>query len=148
MPLPDVPGLDGTDPTLLGVLISHAHADHWGLLESVHPNVPRYLGKAGADILRAAQFWGTGSDLRETGHLEHGVPMTLGPFRVTPYLVDHSAFDAYAMLIEAGGQRLFYTGDLRGHGRKAGSFERLLTEPPADIDTLLVEGTNLGGVGT
>lgn len=27
----------------------------------------------------------------------------IGQFRVTPYLVDHSAFDAYALLIEADG---------------------------------------------
>ena len=32
--------------------------------------------------------------------------LQIGPFIVTPYLVDHSAYDAYALLIEAGGRRL------------------------------------------
>ena len=36
-----------------------------------------------------------------------------------------------------------YSGDLRAHGRKAGLFERLLREPPAAVDVLLLEGTNI-----
>ena len=29
---------------------------------------------------------------------------------MTPYRVDHSAFDAYAVHVEGNGRRLFYTG--------------------------------------
>ena len=47
------------------------------------------------------------------------------------------------MLVEADGCRLFYTGDIRGHGRKAGIFEELLRTPPKDIDVMLTEGTNV-----
>ena len=46
-------------------------------------------------------------------------PFTFGEFTITPYLVDHSATDAYAFLIEAEGKRLFYSGDLRSHVRCA-----------------------------
>ena len=52
------------------------------------------------------------------GQIAHRTPVEIGPFRVTPYLVDHSAFDAYALLVEADGKRVFYSGDFRGHGRK------------------------------
>lgn len=146
--LPDVDGLaDGDDPTLLGVVLSHGHADHWGLLPQVHPSVPRYCGRATADILRAASFWGLGTDLAETSHLADGEPLQLGPFTITPYLVDHSAYDAYALLIEAGGERLFYTGDIRAHGRKGSLFERLVSKPPSDVDVLLMEGTNVRPAG-
>lgn len=146
--LPDVPGLvDGSDPLLHGVLLSHSHADHWGLITQVDPDVPRYVGEAGADILRAAAFWGLGTDLRETGHLRDREALHLGPFTVTPYLVDHSAYDAYALLIDAGGERLFYTGDFRSHGRKGALFQRLLDDPPHNIDVLLMEGTNVGPAG-
>lgn len=65
---------------------------------------------------------------------------------MTPYLVDHSAFDAYALLLEAGGRRLFYSGDLRAHGRKSTLFERLLAESPRDVGALLLEGTNIQAV--
>jgi ribonuclease J len=68
----------------------------------------------------------------------------IGPFAITPYLVDHSAYDAYAMLIEAGGRRLFYSADIRGHGRKAALFERLLAHPPLPVHAMLMEGSSLG----
>lgn len=144
VPLPEVLGLaTGDDPGLLGVILSHGHADHWGLVPLLPASVPRYCGRATADILRAASFWGLGVDLHETGHLADRVPFVLGPFTITPYLVDHSAYDAYALLVEAGGERLFYSGDIRAHGRKADLFERLLADPPRDIDVLLLEGTNV-----
>ena len=144
VPLPEISGLaTGDDPHLLGVILSHGHQDHWGLMPQVHPDVPRFIGKAAADILRAAQFWSTGIDLHETGHPHHREPFTVGRFTITPYLNDHSAFDAYSLLVEAGGERLFYTGDFRGHGRKAALFEELLADPPGGVDVLVCEGTSL-----
>jgi ribonuclease J len=70
--------------------------------------------------------------------------MQFGPFRVTPHLVDHSAYDAYALEVEAGGRRLFYSGDIRAHGRKAALFERLVAHPPRSIDVMLMEGSSFG----
>jgi ribonuclease J len=77
-------------------------------------------------------------------HLESGKRLQIGPFAITPYLVDHSGFDAYALEIEAGGRRLFYSGDLRAHGRKGKLFERMLNDPPKKIDVMLMEGSSLG----
>ena len=37
--------------------------------------------------------------------------------------MDHSAFDAYAFLVEAEGRSLFYSGDFRIHGRKQRVFD-------------------------
>ncbi len=144
VPLPAVPGLGDGDPAIRAVLVSHGHQDHWGLIDQVHRSIPRYIGKGAADILRAAQFWGTGVDMRETGHFQDRVPLTFGPFTVTPYLVDHSGFDAYALVVEAGGQRLMYSGDIRGHGRKSALFDRMVDQPPLGIDALLLEGTHMG----
>ena len=56
-------------------------------------------------------------------------------------LVDHSAVDAYAFLIEAEGKRIFYSGDFRAHGRKSILFEKLIDNPPKNIDVLFMEGT-------
>jgi ribonuclease J len=145
VPLPPVPGLaDGSAPGLLAVLVSHPHLDHYGLVDQVHPSIPVYCGREAAALVNAARFFSpAGPALLPTGHLQDGVPLHLGPFTVTPYLVDHSGFDAYALLVEAGGRRLLYTGDLRGHGRKARLFERMLSTPPAGVDTLLLEGTHV-----
>ena len=70
--------------------------------------------------------------------------LAIGPFTVTPFLVDHSAYDAYALLIESDGKRVFYSGDLRSHGRKGTLFARLKANPPKNVNALLLEGSSLG----
>jgi len=141
--MPDVKGLGRHDPDLLGVLISHAHQDHWGLVPDLFEGVPIYMGAATSRILAEAAFWTKGLTAAPAGYLEHRVPFSLGPFRITPFLNDHSAFDAYSLLVEAGGRSVFYTGDIRGHGRKAGIFEQLIRQPPSGVNVLLMEGTNI-----
>ena len=144
--LPAIPGLRGDgDGGLVGVVITHGHPDHFGLIEGISPDVPVYIGEAAARILDdAAFFTGLESRLSPAGFLSDGRPLQLGRFEVTPFLVDHSAFDAHALMVEADGRRLFYSGDLRAHGRKPGTFQRLLERPPEGIDVLLLEGTRLG----
>ncbi len=147
--LPEVPGFREPDPSLLGVMISHAHQDHYGLAAHIRPEVPVWIGEAGHNILKAASVWVPNGHAFAAPHfLADRKPVEIGPFRITPYLVDHSAFDAYALLVEAEGKRVFYSGDFRAHGRKGALFERLLRNPPPDIDVLLMEGTTLGRTGT
>lgn len=149
VPLPAVPGLEDGDRSLLGVIVSHGHPDHYGLVGRIAPSVPMYIGEATQRVLREALFFSSaGASLDAAGYLSDREPLRLGPFTVTPYLVDHSAFDAYAVLVEAGGRRLIYSGDLRAHGRKAPLVERLLEKPPADVHALLLEGTNIRDAGS
>ena len=147
VPLPDVAGLaDGKDENFLGVVLSHPHADHYGLLSKAAQNTRVYLGQDAQRLLRAAlPFTTFGLDLPNASTYRDRETFEVGPFRVTPFLADHSAFDAYSLLIEAGGRKLFYTGDFRGHGRKHRSFKRLLAESSIKgVDVLLMEGTHLG----
>ena len=137
-----VPRIAGAD--LAAVLISHAHIDHYGLLHHLPANIPVAMGDAARRIVQAAAPFTRQALPRLDGPLMRDrETFAVGPFRITPFLVDHSAFDAYALLIEAGGKRLFYSGDFRAHGRKAGLFERMLAHPPANIDVLLMEGSSL-----
>jgi ribonuclease J len=143
VPLPDVDGLSTGDPHLQGVVLTHPHLDHYGLADQLSAAVPVYLGGEAAKVLDAASFFSPVSQCPDlAGILAHGVPLQLGPFTIVPFLNDHSAFDAYSLLVEAGGRRLLYTGDIRAHGRKAALFERLISAPPA-VDALMMEGTNL-----
>lgn len=144
--LPAIPGLDdGSDPSLRAIIVSHGHVDHWGLVPLARTDTPLAMGAATRRILHAAAPFVpnpfTPGDIIE---LADGKQVAIGPFAITPHLVDHSAFDAYALLVEAAGRRLFYSGDIRAHGRKGALFERLLRDPPTDIDALLMEGSSLG----
>lgn len=143
--LPDVPGFRTEDASLVGVVLSHGHRDHWGLLPQARPDLPLFMGEATERILcAAAPFVPGGVTLKASGYLTDRKSFSAGPFTITPYLVDHSAFDAYALMVEAAGKRLFYSGDLRAHGRKAALFERMLRNPPTEIDTMLMEGSIIG----
>ena len=81
--------------------------------------------------------------MRADRFLEDGAPLVVGSFTITPHLVDHNAFDSYAVVVEAGGRRVLHTGDLRGHGRKRRLFDGVVSDPPRDIDALLIEGTHV-----
>lgn len=141
VPLPPVGGLSAHDPTLRAVVISHPHPDHYGLATEIA--APIVMGEAGWRLLAEASFFtGSAAPRQPMAFLRDRQPMTLGPFTITPYVNDHSAFDAYSLLVEADGRRVFYTGDFRAHGRKRGLFERLLRDPPS-VDVLLMEGTNI-----
>jgi ribonuclease J len=143
VPLPAIAGLASADASIVGVVITHGHPDHWGLVGQLPAAVPLFVGAGAEAVLRAASFWSpAGIDLQASGFLRDRVPFAVGPFTVTPYLADHSAFDAYSLLVEADGRRLFYSGDLRGHGRKH-SLQQLILDPPRDLDVLVLEGTRI-----
>lgn len=128
-----------------GVLISHPHQDHYGLLQELPPDWPVYSGAATQALMRlTAGIFGT-SPVRDYRAWANDQPLQLGPFRITPWLTDHSAFDAYMLLIEAAGRRVLYSGDFRIHGRKAALVRQMIGHPPENLDVLLLEGTNLGG---
>ncbi|MGO9258338.1 MAG: MBL fold metallo-hydrolase [Bryobacteraceae bacterium] len=146
--IPQISGLREDDPSLLAIILSHGHRDHWGLISKVRPGIPIVMGKATERIMRAAaDFVPDAFAPNAWRHLESGKPLQIGPFTITPHLVDHSGFDAYALEIEAGGRRVFYSGDLRAHGRKSKLFELMLKKPPKNIDVMLMEGSSLGRLG-
>jgi ribonuclease J len=145
---PNVAGLDGSDDRLLGIVLSHSHPDHYGLIETAALSIPVFMGAATARILKEAKFFTPmGLDGPVGQPLVDRQPISVGDFTITPLLVDHSAFDAYALLIEADGRKLFYSGDLRAHGRKADVFRALLKQPPSEVNALLLEGTTISRDG-
>ena len=147
--LPSVQGFREPDESLMGVVISHPHLDHYGLARHIRPEVPVYIGQHAHSILKTASVYvPNGQAFANPRFIAHRTPLEIGPFRVTPYLVDHSAFDSYALLVEADGKRVFYSGDFRGHGRKKALFESMIERPPKDIDVLLMEGTTIGRMGS
>jgi len=143
--LPNVKGLyNDTDKLIDGVIISHAHQDHYGLLNYIDKAVKHYLGEATHKIIELNNLF-TPQEI----HLENVVyfakenSFQIGDITITPYWADHSAFDAYSFLVEAGSKSLFYSGDFRSHGRKAKAFKWFTHNAPQQVDYLLLEGTTI-----
>jgi ribonuclease J len=142
--LHDIPSLyqDGSDTALL---ISHAHQDHYGLMSHKNPSCPVWLGVATKHLIELINsFTGKEWNIQNPKHFKSGKMFKIGDMKITPYLMDHAAFDAYAFLIESGGKSLFYTGDFRLHGRKSNSFDWFSANFRAKVDYLLLEGSTIG----
>jgi ribonuclease J len=146
--LPDVSGLyswDTKNKPPDGVLISHYHGDHFGFIKYVKKDIRCYLSQGTKRIIELGHLFFKTSRIIETHSiLKPGRTTSIGPFKIMPYLMDHSAFDALAFLIEAGGKSIFYSGDFRAHGRKEKAFEYFLKNTPEGIDALLMEGSLVG----
>jgi len=143
--IPNVPGLFSDGTKINAILLSHAHADHCGLLNIAKPEIPVYLSKGTSKMLLAGSIFAgqAGSQKRKSIELEPRKTCFIGDIKITPYAVDHSAFDSLALLIEADGKRILYSGDLRLHGRKPGMARGLIrASSKAPLDCLIMEGTN------
>lgn len=121
------------------VFISHYHLDHVGLAYSVFKEIPIYIGKQSFNILKASDNYKRIQPISPYGFLKHKTPIILGDINVTPFLCDHSAYDSFMFLVEADNQKILYTGDFRGNGRK----KHLIAALPQNIDILICEGTTL-----
>lgn len=127
------------------VLFSHSHMDHWGLIDELPAEWPIWAGEKAAELMRlSAELFGGGVNRLIQTWDSRSKPFAIGSFTITPYLTDHSAPDAYMLLVEGAGRRILYSGDFRAHGRKARLVEAMISAPPSQVDALIMEGTNLG----
>jgi ribonuclease J len=147
--LPQVKGLYRNEKKSIdAIFISHCHLDHYGFLRYVHPEIPVYMSQGSSRLIEASNMF---LPQKTTGFkavvIEKRKKIKVGDFSITAYLVDHSGFDALAFVIQSDKKRLFYSGDFRGHGRKSALFERMINNPPRNIDCLVMEGTMFGRGG-
>jgi ribonuclease J len=133
-------------PKCDAVLFTHYHGDHIGRLSEILSGIPVYMGSAAKDIYLALQR-----------RVRDGIPEVVEPVRclsqrqkiwindiaVTPFSVDHSAYDAYMFLIEAEGKRILHTGDFRSHGFRGKGLLPTLEKYVGQVDVLIIEGTVL-----
>jgi ribonuclease J len=143
--LPDVEEAYSENSKIDGLIISHSHGDHYGLMHYLNKDIPVWIGEATQEILKLNNiFLNQKNKIEKPNYFERWKKFKIGDFTITPYWNDHSAFDAYSFLIEANGKKLFYSGDFRSHGRKKEVYKNFIENPPKDIDCLIMEGTTIG----
>ena len=102
--LPDIEGIytwDKRQPVIDGVVLSHPHLDHYGFIKYLKDQIPIHIGAAAKDLILATSVFTSfpQSALKNTVLMKHRREFSIGDFVITPYLMDHSAFDAYAFLV-------------------------------------------------
>ncbi len=134
------------------VFFTHYHGDHIGLLDIINKDVTLYMGIAAkgiAKILNDRLRKAPNIKSYDTDRLENiktfeiAIPVIIGDVKITPYMVDHSAYDAYMFKIEADGKVILHTGDFRMHGFRGKGVKATLEKYVGKVDILVCEGTIL-----
>lgn len=156
------------------VFFTHYHGDHVGRLMEIPSHVPIYMGNTARKVMINIQK--ALSKIRDeevaSKHKEELEVLSnddrihtfkwnggyyshikeIPGFKIEPYSVDHSAYDAYMFLIETddpesktGKKVILHTGDFRGHGRRGKAIlpviEKYVHKNGRKVNTLIIEGT-------
>lgn len=138
---------NNSSPQIDAILISHSHKDHYGFLKFAHPDIPVYMSAGAEKLINVLNVF-----IKKEGRVQlprtakivcDRTPFDIEDLRITPYLTDHSAFDAmsFHVLEKTSGKSIFYSGDFRAAGWKEKLFDRFVVDPPKKVDCLLMEGT-------
>lgn len=147
-----VEGLTYGDISKSALLITHYHGDHIGCIPKLPKDLPIFMGRMSRDIQMELSnrlqmvdsFHRNMSERLKTVHtFEPGRPFSWGSFHIMPVTVDHSAFDAYAFKVEAGGVSAFHTGDFRTHGFRSGRLSDVIEKFVGKVDYVVCEATNI-----
>lgn len=137
------------------VLFTHYHGDHIGRFKEIPDGIPLYMGDLTRQVMiTISKYVKDAEALRilRGGTRVHTVTAAqsfeIKDIRVTPYMVDHSAFDAYMYLVETPDKTILHTGDFRGHGYRGKSVIPMINKyirkfGKRDVDVLITEGTML-----
>lgn len=141
--VPAVPQIDGLFCGKVGynaVFLSHYHSDHVGLADNILSGIPIYMGEKAFNIMHSSNEYRNIKLDFSPLFMRNSKPITVGDIKITPISCDHSAFDAYMLLLENNGKKILYTGDFRANGRS--EFDEFLKKLPT-VDAVIIEGTTL-----
>ena len=135
-----------------GVFITHYHGDHIGMIDTLLPELPLFIGPAAKEIYsiycKRTNQTEKVNRLQAAHTYTAGQPIQIKNITVTPLLTSHSALDAYMLLIEAEGETILHTGDFSLHGYDGTKWldavkKHLAEKNITSIDYLVCEGTML-----
>lgn len=120
---PETPGVELTmpDPTFLeeeaenvvGLVLTHAHEDHFGAVLDLWPGYdkPVFATPFASAMLRAKRISNAIEEDVDVEIFTPNVPFNVGPFRVEAIGMAHSIPESVALLIETPAGRVLHTGD-------------------------------------
>lgn len=154
---------DWEHDTVDAVFITHYHGDHVGKILDIPSSIPIYMGNATKTILlnihealvhipeykEEQNKWLALLNSNRIKKVEKNKIITdINGIQITPFNVDHSAYDAYMYLIEADDEVALFTGDFRGHGYRGHKMLDVIKyyvhKNGRKVDYLITEGTMIG----
>ena len=148
----ELEGLTKGIPNYKAIFITHYHGEHIGLYNKVLPDIPIYIGEISKEIYNIVQTRLSKANLVKREDLERiskfktfniKDKIIIDDIKITPIVVDHSAFDSYMFLIETDGKKVLHTGDFRTHGQRGKAVLEAIKKYVGKVDCLICEGTTL-----
>lgn len=111
--LPDIQFVQKEKKNLKGIVITHAHEDHYGALSELWPglNVPVYASPFTAGMLEAKRDYERSRNDVPVTIFKAGDKIELGPFQIEAVAVNHSIPEPMSLLIRTPLGNLIHTGD-------------------------------------
>lgn len=142
----DIEGVTKGNTNCSAIFFTHYHCDHIGLINSINKDIPCYIGSLSIDVLKIQNQRTKSIEAERLSNIQPvyaGKSIAIGNITITPYSVDHSAFDAHMFLIEADGKRILHTGDFRTHGFRGKGLSKVIDKYIGEVDALICEGTTM-----
>ena len=145
--LPDIRFVEAERANLVGILITHAHEDHYGALYDLWPRLecPVYMTPFAAALHAAKREMEPRAPRIPTTIVEQGARISIGPFDVELIAVSHSLPEPNALLFRTPYGNLLHTGDWKidltpGVGR-AIDLERLAEIGAEGVGAMVCDST-------
>lgn len=151
--LPDIRFIEAEKHRLLGIVITHAHEDHYGALVELWPylDAPVYLSPFAAGLLEAKLLHGGPAEI-PMNIIKAGEQLTIGPFDLEFIAMSHSIPEPMAVAIRSEHGTVIHTGDWKvDHEPGIGDpidMDRLGEIGNEGVRALLCDSTNAVREGT
>lgn len=137
---PNIEGLTTGTALYDGLLITHIHDDHIGLIKYVLDEIPIYIEK---DSKRVYEIIKNKKINHKIVTFEFDKPFKIKGLIITPYQNDHSCYNSAMFLIKNNKKSILHVGDCRNHGYLSNLFISNLKKCK-NVDLLIADGTSLG----
>jgi ribonuclease J len=113
--LPDTRFIEERLDRLRGIVITHAHEDHYGALHTIWPKLkaPVWASAFTAGMLEAKRQGEQGAPKIPVTLFRAGEKFTVGPFEIEPIPVAHSIPEPFALAITTPAGIVVHTGDCK-----------------------------------
>ena len=111
--MPDIAMLEKERKNLVGLVLTHAHEDHFGAIIDLWPRLqcPIYATRFSAALFEAKCAAERNAPKIPVTVVKSGARIALGPFSVEFIPVAHSIPEAHALAIRTGAGTVLHTGD-------------------------------------
>ncbi|UGV26490.1 ribonuclease J [Rhodopseudomonas boonkerdii] len=111
--MPDITFLEKQKKNLVGLVLTHAHEDHFGAIIDLWPKLqcPIYATKFSASLFEAKCAAERGAPQIPVTVVESGARITIGPFDVEFIPVAHSIPESHAIALHTPVGTVLHTGD-------------------------------------